>query len=978
MECNKEEAIRAKEIAEKKMQNKDFVGARKIALKAQQLYSDLDNISQMIMVCDVHCSAENKVYGNEKNWYGILKIEPTADEVVIKKQYRKFALMLHPDKNKFAGAADAFKLIGEAQRVLLDREKRMLHDTKCRAFARPTPPTRGPQQANWNSNVGKQPWVQNNLKKSSSHFTHLNMQHQQPQQQAQSGSNNRRTFWTLCPFCGIRYQFYIEVLNKLLSCQTCKRSFTGYEINPHSSSQGTNMSQHLFPKNVPSQGASKVGPQRNVGDPNPTRDRSEDINSSRKMNGKRMKRVSESSESCNTESSSDSEDDTVIDEDGDPLAGQKEGYSGEQHRRRSNRSKRDISYNETLSDDDNFVISSKRAKYSGSFPDTGQEAEAPKQQDEPQTDKPAGCATDMEAAETKVKHNGSASNSGNLQNGKEETKKMNENATTEDDNHKKSSKATGESSSNEATDPEIYEYPDPDFSDFDKDRRGECFAVGQTWAIYDTLDAMPRFYARIRKVFSTGFKLRITWLEPAPDDEDEIKWVDEGLPVSCGKFNHGKSETSEDHGMFSHLIYWEKGNKRDTYKIYPRKGETWALFKKWDINWYSDPDSRRKYEFEFVEVLSEYAEDVGVSVAYLGKVKGFACLFCRTVKKGMDSFELPPSELFRFSHRVPSFQMSGDEGKNVPKGCFELDPASLPTNLEEISVPDLNVGAGSMNPNGYCSKSPAEKMEPMMECDGNASGCQVDPNQNVSNNFNGDTAAASPSNSEAYEIPEPEFYNFDAEKSPEKFQIGQLWALYSDEDGLPKYYCQVKRIDFQPEFKLHVAWLNACSLPKGMMHWRDKKMPITCGRFKVKKGTSQKYTATHPFSHQLKVEITDEKDIYVIFPRKGEVWALYKNWNAGIKCSDLDNCDYDMVEILEENDSWIEVLLLELVNGHKSVFKAQIKEGLTVTTKIPRVEQLRISHQIPAYRLTDERGGSLRGFWELDPAALPVLFFCSS
>ncbi|KAH7835958.1 hypothetical protein Vadar_031440 [Vaccinium darrowii] len=65
MDCNKEEAIRAKQIAENKMQNKDFSGARKIAIKVQQLYPDLENISQMIMVCDVHCASEHKVCGDD-------------------------------------------------------------------------------------------------------------------------------------------------------------------------------------------------------------------------------------------------------------------------------------------------------------------------------------------------------------------------------------------------------------------------------------------------------------------------------------------------------------------------------------------------------------------------------------------------------------------------------------------------------------------------------------------------------------------------------------------------------------------------------------------------------------------------------------------------------------------------------------------------------------------------------------------------
>ena len=50
MECNKEEAIRARGIAEKKMHENDFVGARKIAMKAQQLFPGLENMSQLLAV----------------------------------------------------------------------------------------------------------------------------------------------------------------------------------------------------------------------------------------------------------------------------------------------------------------------------------------------------------------------------------------------------------------------------------------------------------------------------------------------------------------------------------------------------------------------------------------------------------------------------------------------------------------------------------------------------------------------------------------------------------------------------------------------------------------------------------------------------------------------------------------------------------------------------------------------------------------
>lgn len=72
---------------------------------------------------------------------------------------------------------------------------------------------------------------------------------------------------------------------------------------------------------------------------------------------------------------------------------------------------------------------------------------------------------------------------------------------------------SSDSTSNSTSNPDSYDYPDPDFHDFDKDRDVECFSGGQVWAVYDILDAMPRFYAQIKKVLSPGFNLRITWLE---------------------------------------------------------------------------------------------------------------------------------------------------------------------------------------------------------------------------------------------------------------------------------------------------------------------------------------------------------------------------------------------------------------------------------------------------------------------------------
>ncbi|KAE8719664.1 hypothetical protein F3Y22_tig00109936pilonHSYRG00123 [Hibiscus syriacus] len=75
----------------------------------------------MIATLDVYISAENKING-EADWYGILDVNPLADDEAVK-QYRKLALMLHPDKNKSIGAEGAFKLISEAWSLLLQKRQ---------------------------------------------------------------------------------------------------------------------------------------------------------------------------------------------------------------------------------------------------------------------------------------------------------------------------------------------------------------------------------------------------------------------------------------------------------------------------------------------------------------------------------------------------------------------------------------------------------------------------------------------------------------------------------------------------------------------------------------------------------------------------------------------------------------------------------------------------------------------------------------
>ncbi|PHU09272.1 hypothetical protein BC332_21132 [Capsicum chinense] len=720
MDCNKDEALRAKELAEKKMHGNDFLGAQKVALKAERLYPQLENISQLLAVCNVHCSAQSSTVGSEKDWYGILQIDMVADEVTIKKQYRRLALVLHPDKNKFPGAEAAFKLIGEANMVLSDPTKRALYDSKYRVLFKGAAARRPSHQVNRNPSAR-----QNNTPNGfGTQFSNLdNIQKTQPPPSAMP-----ETFWTGCPFCNIRYQYYRSFVNRALRCQKCSKPFIAYDLGSQGAPLGPKWS-HPGSQDVPlrsatgppyqqkevsnqgtsrmAEGAGKMGSQRGPSSrtmgsqPEVRREKTAQVNKNlkakwkaekydkemgdtnegasvpkvNKNNRKRSrKQTVESSESIDTSSSTEPETEDI--------------ESGSCGPRRSSRLRQHVSYNEGASDEETDLANHLK-KVQANQPagdDTSKQEETV-------------CGDDLTNAKSTGFHGNSKAKS--TQNGTAPPKEKGQDKSANSSKFDK--KAAGPPSSGvekaEVIDsdsepdsepfddpPELYECPDPEFCDFDKHREESCFAVNQIWACYDTADGMPRYYCQIRKVLSPEFELLFTWLEANPEDQGDMEWVEAELPAGCGKFRRGRSQNSNDRLTFSHLVHCEKG-KRGAFIVYPREGETWALFKNWDIGWSSDPEKHIKYKYEIVEVLTDFVEDVGIKVNYLDKVSGFGSLFQPTSQTKGGSFFVKPNELYKFSHRIPAFRMTGTEKEGVPVGSFELDPAALPLNPDDIWYP---------------------------------------------------------------------------------------------------------------------------------------------------------------------------------------------------------------------------------------------------------------------------------------------------
>ncbi|CAH8381469.1 unnamed protein product [Eruca vesicaria subsp. sativa] len=487
------------------------------------------------------------------------------------------------------------------------------------------------------------------------------------------------------------------------------------------------------------------------------------------------------------------------------------------------------------------------------------------------------------------------------------------------------------------------------FNEFEKLRKEVNFSVGQTWALYDRVGEMPRLYARIRKVSGPSFELRITHLEPDPDDEREILWFEQDLPISAGQFRLGKNENIKDCSLFSHVVHCKEGSNTGHLTVSPRKGETWALFKNWDINWSSEPDSHRRYEYDIVEILSDYADGTGVSVAFLHKAKGFASVFFRMGTDPADMFrmgtdpadmfrmgsgdaadtsQILPQDIYQFSHMIPSFKLTGFEAKGLPKDAYELDQAALPKTIEEKTVP-----------------------------------------------------------SHLIPRPKPEALCFPSSKG-KVFQTGQFWAFSSHYDNMPRSYCRIQKITLtqafeqEPEIKMHVCRLKPTPFPENVIRWQDKSMPVGCGTFSLPK-TCSIFTPGH-VRHQIFPQTSKDGNEFTILPKIGQVWLIYKDWAPYYDVEALEGkcLDYEVVEVLDDalNYKVLALAPVEFPDEERNRFFRAAKsrssyryeeDGTGVVFTIPQSKMLRFSHQIPASRVTREVDGEMIVLFEVDNNSVP-------
>ncbi|CAD6263963.1 unnamed protein product [Miscanthus lutarioriparius] len=720
-EYNMDEALKAKNVAETKFHARDIRGARKYALKAQNLCPTLEGILQMVSTLEVHHAAESKIDG-ESDWYRILSLGAFADEEEVKKQYRKLALLLHPDKNKSVGAEEAFKLISEAWSVLSDTSKKVVYDEKRRNHS-VVNVTNGIYTYDKKANK--------RARKNAAAAAAATAATAAAAAAAEATTHpvGVDTFWTSCNRCRMQYEYLRIYLNHNLLCPNCHHAFlaleTGFPCNGSSSSfswstkqqpqQNHNSTKHSYgstsrTSSIPGTGHggyqqdntydsynnqgfqwnqySKTTPaagtnaystqalekQRRKHDESYSYNYSESGNTyvhekTASRRGRFSKRRRHNYDAYTTVDYGGDNKETVA-ASTEPTAvftdvGRVNGTSVERFRSALSGRRANILGEITQIDTRSLLLEKAKATVCEKLQELNITSSS-------RFAERRGSEGKLYPCDNNIKVNGVLSDKPGKGVKLCNSRSMEIHVPATDDKNPEQRRV-----------PVSIDVPDPDFHDFDKDRTEKAFDSDQVWATYDSEDGMPRLYVMVQKVLSMRpFRIRMSFLNSKSNIElAPINWVASGFQKTCGDFRVGRYQVSETVNIFSHKVSWTKG-PRGIIRIVPQKGDTWALYRNWSPDWNELTPDDVIYKYEIVEVIDDFTEQ-GLTVIPLLKVAGFKAVFHRH----MDPKEvrrIPKEELFRFSHRVPSRLLTGEEGNNAPKGCHELDPAATPVDLLKV------------------------------------------------------------------------------------------------------------------------------------------------------------------------------------------------------------------------------------------------------------------------------------------------------
>ncbi|MCL7046738.1 hypothetical protein MKW94_027126 [Papaver nudicaule] len=225
---------------------------------------------------------------------------------------------------------------------------------------------------------------------------------------------------------------------------------------------------------------------------------------------------------------------------------------------------------------------------------------------------------------------------------------------------------------------------------------------------------------------------------------------------------------------------------------------------------------------------------------------------------------------------------------------------------------------------------------------------------------------------EAMVVEDSDFYSFDKDRSERCFKKCQIWAAYGDNDGMPRHYGLVDEVISLNPFNVKVSWLDLHGKGDNVsLCLEGSGSQISCGKFKV--GGNTVVNSVNIFSHIVECEKV-AREIYMIYPRKGSVWALYGGSDRHeLNQENVVNGCYDIVVILTNYSEMhgLSIAYLNKVKWFKTIFERR-EIGCHAVRWLEKDNVRLFSHQIPSRKLLGtEAPGLPKDCWELDPAALP-------
>jgi hypothetical protein len=163
------------------------------------------------------------------------------------------------------------------------------------------------------------------------------------------------------------------------------------------------------------------------------------------------------------------------------------------------------------------------------------------------------------------------------------------------------------------------------------------------------------------------------------------------------------------------------------------------------------------------------------------------------------------------------------------------------------------------------------------------------------------------------QIPDTIFFDFDEVRKEADVQVGQIWALYDEVDGMPRFYGRVDSVEHNP-FLVDLTWLEATDEEREAFYARDallRDQAISPGVGKFVWGSSTQFDAINIFAYQQMAALPSERGAQ-LFPRCGEVWAMFrleKQSRRDRKCMQLN---YDVVEVVAAEGGYVITKLARL------------------------------------------------------------------